>query len=181
MNLKKIAISVFFALGLGATCQAQGLIGRVITDTETNLSVEWIWDQVTPATLTFSALAYWDVSLAALPPIVPLAPLVVVSATHLGGPHDVDGTADSFSHLSRVGDPVYLGGVDHPVTDSSPAHFDSYTMRIGPMAAGPVLITLSGSHTVPIPEPATSVLMLAGLAALAEKARRRNRRDADPS
>ncbi|MCM5679568.1 PEP-CTERM sorting domain-containing protein [Schlegelella sp. S2-27] len=173
MNLSKAVVAIVSAVGLCASSYAQGLIGTIVKDTVSELRVVWVWDQETEMDLSLnSGLTFWDASLSAFPAVVPLAPRVQVTARHLGKPHDHDGTASSFSHLARVGDPLHMGGADHPVVGSSQSHGDTYILTIGPATTGPVTITLSGGHVEAIPEPETYALLLVGLGLLVVQLRR---------
>lgn len=161
---------------------ALDLAPTVITDTATDLKVQWTWDLLNASSTLnlFSTpkLVNWNVSLASYTKSVSVPDLgsfamlaATLDAQHVSAPHSGDaGTGDAFHYVWVQSNVSSFSGSTTSLLAHAGAHSDTYTfdaVRTG----GDVQFTLTAVHAVP--EPETYAMLLAGLGLVGAAARRR--------
>ncbi|MCX9155693.1 PEPxxWA-CTERM sorting domain-containing protein [Niveibacterium sp. 24ML] len=162
------------------------LTPTVITDTMTNLKLQWTWNLATAtSSLDFFStpqLKYWDVDLSAATQVVSV-PLIGsfslltagINAQHVVAPHSGDApTGNAFSYVwAESNTPAFTTAYSETLGHPG-AHSDLYTFESTRSGAGDVTFTLTAVHAVP--EPETYAMLLAGLGLIGAAARRRRAR-----
>jgi len=199
MRLKPIVVSVALSMAALAAGNAHAfaaatkpsalpaslaldLAPTVVTDTATDLKVQWTWDLLNASStlnlLSTPKLVNWNVSLASYAKSVSLPDLgsfsmlaATLDAQHVSAPHSGDAaTGDAFHHIWVQSNVPSFSGSTTSLVAHAGAHSDSYTfdaVRTG----GDVQFTLTAVHAVP--EPETYAMLLAGLGLVGAAARRR--------
>ncbi|GAA5175786.1 hypothetical protein GCM10025771_08900 [Niveibacterium umoris] len=162
------------------------LTPTVITDTATNLKVQWSWDLVNASSslslLSDPKLTNWTVSLAAfnksvtIPDIGSFSLLAAgVDAQHVTAPHSGDAaTGDLYKYVWTQSNIGTFSTSATTLLSHPGAHSDTYTFESVRTGGSNVTFTLSAVHAVP--EPETYAMLLAGLGVIGATARRRRGR-----
>lgn len=161
------------------------LAPTVITDTLTNLKLQWTWNLATAASsLDFFStpqLKHWDVDLSAaketitLPAIGSFSLLAAsINAQHVAAPHSGDAASGSLFKYTwaESNTPAFTTAYSETLTHPG-SHSDLYTFE-SVRSGGDVTFTLTAVHAVP--EPEAYAMMLAGLGLVGAAARRRRSR-----
>lgn len=161
---------------------ALDLAPTVVTDTATDLKVQWTWDLLNASSTLnlFSTpkLVNWNVSLASYTKSVSLPDLgsfsmlaATLDAQHVTAPHSGDAaTGDAFHYVWVQSDVPSFSSSTTSLVAHAGAHSDTYTFE-AVRTGGDVQFTLTAVHAVP--EPETYAMLLAGLGLVGAVTRRR--------
>jgi hypothetical protein len=177
----KLLVLSILATGLVAahagSAEASLTIVPTPTSTDTNLIINWSWDETTYSKSTYRD-EFWQASLEIL---YDSSNNTYVISTfgfqHLRGPHDEDKNPAPFYQQTNLlfspssnGIIFNLAGYSEHPTSSGPDHWDYWTFVFNRNALGADTITLTASH---VPVPAAMWLLGSGLIGLVVIRRRR--------